>query len=194
MHAPSAKVIGTILAALALAPAPAQAQAADTATGNVGVAGQVARLCILGTPSSAVVNLGTLANTSGARVGRIATFSDQSVTMPGSFCNFAGSQVTVQAAALLSADATTPPTGFARAVNYTASAGNWATNSAAATTAALANGSNPNATGTGSTQPQPKLADIAVTLSGFTAPGDAILVAGSYSGTVTVTLGPAAQP
>ena len=41
-------------------------------------------------------------------------------------------------------------------------------------------------------QPLPKISDIGLTLSGFTAPGDAILVAGSYSGTIVVTLGPAA--
>lgn len=184
---------GFLLIALAAAPVPAFAQSA-TATGNVGVGGQVAPLCILGTPNPATVNLGTLANTSGARVGRVATFSDQSVTLPGSFCNFAGSQLTVQATALLAADASTPPAGFSRAVNYTATASGWAATNAAATTAALAGGANATATGSGSTQPTPKIADLLVTLSNFTAPGDGILVAGAYSGTVTVTLGPAAAP
>lgn len=184
---------GLFLIALAAAPLPALAQSA-TATGNVAVGGQVAPLCILGTPNPATVNLGTLANTSGARVGRIATFSPQTVSLPGSFCNFAGSQLSVQATALLSTDDTVPPAGFSRAVNYTATASGWAASNAVATTAALANGSNAAATGSGSTQPLPKLADLTVALSNFTAPGDAILVAGAYSGTVTVTLGPAAIP
>ena len=188
------KRIGQILLlALAALPVPALAQSA-TATGTVGVGGQVAPVCILGTPNPAVINLGTLANTSGARVGRIVTFSEQNVTLPSSFCNFAGSQLTVQATALLSTDDTTPPAGFARAVNYTASASGWAATNATVTTTALADGTAATATGTGSVQPLPKLADLLVTLSDFTVTGDAILVAGNYSGTIVVTLGPAAIP
>lgn len=185
--------LALLLIGAASLPAVASAQSASTtATGNVAIGGQVTSVCILGNPSSAVVNLGSLANTSGARVGRIATIASQSVSLPGSFCNFAGSQVSVQAGALLAADATTPPSGFARAVNYVATASAWAPANATATTAALADGSSATATGTGGVQPLPKLADIVVGLSGFTAPSDAILVAGNYSGTVVVTLGPAA--
>lgn len=187
--------LALLLIGVAGLPGGALAQTASTtATGSVAVGGQVAPVCILGNPSSAVVNLGSLANTAGARVGRIAAIASQSVSLPGSFCNFAGSQVTVQAGALLAADATTPPTGFARAVNYSATASGWAPANAVATTAALADGSSASASGTGSTQPLPKLADIVVGLSAFTAPADAILVAGNYSGSVVVTLGPAAAP
>ena len=177
-----------ILAAL---PAPALAQTADTGTGGVAISGRVAPVCILGAPSQTTIDLGQLAAGSGARAGRIATIARQSVTLPGSFCNFAGSAVTVAASALVSTDATTPPGGFARAVNYTATASNWAAGNASTTTAALANGAPQSSTATGATQTVPQLAEIAVGLSAFAVPGDAILISGTYSGSVTITLGPA---
>lgn len=95
------------------------------------------------------------------------------------------------ASALLSTDATAPPGGFARVVNYTATASNWAAGDASAVAAALAGGAPQSKTGTGAAQVAPQLADIAVTLSAFTVPGDAILVSGTYTGSVTVTLVPA---
>lgn len=182
----------TGLVAIALAGLPASALAQSTATGTVAIDGRVAPLCILGDPSPATVNLGQMAATSGTRTGRIAVLPAQTVTLPASFCNFAGSRVTVTATALTSSDASSPPAGFARAVNYTATATGWAAGNAVATSQALANGTSPSTTGTGATQPLPKLADIGVTLSNFTVPGDLLMVAGNYSGLVVVTLGPAA--
>ena len=182
---------GFVALTLAALPVSAMAQSAP-ATGTVSIDGRVAPMCILGSPTPAVVNLGQMAVTSGPRVGKIAVLPSQTVTLPLSFCNFAGSVVTVQANALLSADASSPQSGFARAVNYTATATGWAVGNAAATTAALRDGTLPGATGTGGTQPLPKIADIGVTLSSFTVPGDLILVSGNYSGLVVVTLGPAA--
>ncbi len=187
-----ALIIPIAAAAAAMIPGSALAQAAsDTSTGQVIVNGNVARLCILGAPSRATVDLGQMAATSGTRVGRIAVLGDQSVTLPNSFCNFAGSALTVQVTALVSADASPVQPGFAKAVNYTATASNWALSPTAATSAASASGATPTATSTGATQPAPKIADVNVTLSGFTAPSDALLTAGIYSGLVVVTLGPA---
>lgn len=183
----------TISLALLAAALPAAAYGQSTATGNVAVGGKVALICILGDPSSALIDLGQMATTSGTRVGRITTIAARSVSLPASFCNFAGSAVRVDATALRSVDPAAPPTGFARAVNFTATATNWAATPAAATTAAVANGSTAAASGTGSTQPLPKISDIGLTLSSFTVPGDAILVAGTYNGTIVVTLGPAAS-
>ncbi|HQA17948.1 MAG TPA: hypothetical protein PK680_06145, partial [Novosphingobium sp.] len=165
-----------------------------TETGTVAVEGSVRPVCILGDPNPALVDLGQLSASSGIRAGRIAVIPTQTVTLPGSYCNFAGSVVTVTATALTSDDTSSPQAGFSRAVNYTASASNWASGASSATTAALRDGSSPTANGTGATQPLPKVADITLTLSAFTAPGDLILVAGNYSGTVVVTLGPAAIP
>lgn len=180
------------LTVLALALAPASAFAQSTATGTVGVDGHVAPICILGDPNPATVDLGQLSASSGPRTGRVATIAPRTVTLPGSYCNFAGSVVTVLANALVVNDPAAPPAGFTRAVNYTASAANWASGPSAATTAALRDGTTPSATGSGSIQPLPKLADISLTFSSFTTPGDSFLVAGDYSGTVVVTLGPAA--
>lgn len=180
------------LALIVLAAFPAAAIAQTTETGTVAVEGQVRPVCILGNPNPALVNLGQLSASSGPRTGRIAVIPAQTVTLPASYCNFAGSVVTVTATALTSNDASAPQPGFSRAVNYTAAAGNWATGTSTATTAALANGTAGTASGTGATQPLPKVADITLNLSSFTAPGDLILVAGNYSGTVVVTLGPAA--
>lgn len=185
--------LGILALTIAAWPVAAFAQSTDTDDGQVGVDGSVAPICILGDPSPAQVDLGQMAETAGARVGRIKTIADQSVTLADSFCNFAGSEVTVDATALLTTDATTPPAGFSRAVNFTATASGWAGTDSAATTAALADGTNPDASGTGSTQPLPKLADIQVDLTSFTVPGDNLMIAGDYSGTVVVTLGPAQQ-
>lgn len=183
-----AMIIG---AAPAAALAQSAGQATGPATGTLAMTGRVAPTCILGAPSQSAIDLGQLATSSGARAGRITTIAQQSVTLPGSFCNFAGSAVTVAADALVAADATTPPGGFARVVNYTATASNWAPGTASTTTAALSNGAPQSSSSTGATQTTPKLADIGVVLSGFTVPGDAILISGTYSGSITITLGPA---
>jgi hypothetical protein len=182
------------LALIVLAAFPATAIAQTTETGTVAVEGQVRPVCILGNPNPALVNLGQLSASSGPRTGRIAVIAPRTVTLPASYCNFAGSVVTVQATALTSSDTSAPQPGFSRAVNYTATATNWANGGSTATSAALRDGSTATASGTGATQPLPKVADITLTLSSFTAPGDLILVAGNYSGTVVVTLGPAAFP
>ena len=186
------KLIALSALALAALPATASAQAGNADTGDVAVNGRVAPVCILGGPIPALVDLGVMIATSGTRAGRIAVLPSRSVSLPSSYCNFAGSQVTVTANALLAANATAPAAGFARAVNYTATAAGWAAANAATTTAATANGSSASSSGNGGSHPLPKLADIGVTLSAFSAPGDALLVPGNYSGTVTVTLGPAA--
>ena len=176
------------LAGITLA-TPAFAQNSDTE--SVAVAGQVAPLCILGTPSLSMVNLGQLVDVSGARVGRLAAIANRTVSMPQSFCNYANSAIRVDATALTGSDTSTPPSGFARAVNFGATVSGWATANAAATTVAAAAGTSPTATGTGGTQPTPKLGDVTLTLASFSVPSDSLLVSGNYSGLVVVTLGPA---
>lgn len=186
------KLARLIATGLAFLPVAAAAQVSDSDTGSVMIDGRVAPICILGDPAPALVDLGQLAATSGARIGRIAVITARTVTLPSSFCNFAGSAVKVDATALIGSDTLAPQPGFARAVNYTATATGWASGNALVTTAALRDGSAPAGSGTGATQPLPKIADIGVTLSDFSVPGDLLLVAGNYSGTVVVTLGPAA--
>jgi hypothetical protein len=184
-------VVLTSASLLAATPAFAQV-ASDTDTADVTIDGSVAPLCILGEPSPAAVNLNQMVETSGVRVGRIRAIGVQNVSLPNSFCNFAGSVVSVTAEALVSDSVAATQPGFARAVNYTATASGWTASDASTTTSAAADGSNPSSSDTGATQPLPKLATIDVQLSGFTVPSDLLLLSDTYSGLVTVTLGPAA--
>ncbi|MBF9151520.1 hypothetical protein [Novosphingobium jiangmenense] len=171
-------------------PALAQGAVSDTATGQVAVSGSVARLCILGEPSRAVIDLGQMVQTSGPNVGRIAALATETLSLPGSFCNFAGSAVGVTASALVGNSTATPPPGFARAVNYVATASGWGSSGTVVSTDASSDGSSPDASAIGSAQAAPKLGDIDLSLSAFSTPGNGLLVAGNYSGLVTVTLGP----
>lgn len=180
------------LAAWPFIATPAFAQATDTGRAEVAVAGNVAPLCILGAPDSATVNLGQMVSTSGPRIGRVAALPSQQVNLRNSFCNFAGSAINVSVTALVSADTAALQPGFARAVNYTANVANWAAGTASATSAASAAGATPTASGSGATQPLPKQADLAVTLTNFTVPSDQLLVSGNYQGAVVITLGPSA--
>ncbi len=182
------------LIALALALLPASALAQSTNTGTVAIDGRVSPICILGDPNPALVNLGQLSASSGPRTGKVATIAPRTVILPASYCNFAGSVVRVDATALVVNDPAAAQLGFSRAVNYTATASNWSSGASAATTNALRDGTAATTSGTGAVQPLPKVADITLTLSNFTTPGDQFLVAGNYSGNVVVTLGPAAIP
>lgn len=180
------------LTLLLLAPTVAAAAdgPSDQDSAQVAVNGRVARLCILGEPSRPVVDLGQMAQTSGANVGRISALPVQTVTLPSSFCNFAGSVVSVTANALVGDAAGTPPTGFANAVNYTATASGWGDAVASATTNAAADGSDGESFAFSGTQADPRLADIDLQLATYSVPGNALLIAGGYTGQVTVTLGP----
>lgn len=181
--------IAIIASAMAGLAASASAQTTESAR-DVDVSGSVSSLCILGAPSPAAVDLGQLIATAGGRAGRIGAIANQPVTLPGSFCNFGGTVIGLSSTALLSSDVSPPQLGFARAVNFTATVSNWAAGSASVTTAADATGASPTALGQGGVQPTPKVADLSLVLSAFTAPGDALLVSGDYAGAVTITLGP----
>lgn len=187
-HARSLLIAGVLLCAQ-----PGWAQEAAADSGDVSVNGLVAPLCILGSPTPGVIDLGQMVNTSGPRIGRIATIVERQVSLANSFCNFAGSTVSVEVSALqLTQDVAVQP-GFARAVNFSASAGNWATSPTTARSAATAAGAAASQTSTGAVQTLPRLADIGVTLSDFAVPADLLLISGSYQGAVVITLGPAAS-
>jgi len=193
----NAKFILAVSGAALLAPAQSFAATttppATSVQADVTVVGRVASLCVLGTPSSPQIDVGQMAATSGTRVGKIATLPAQSVVLDGSFCNFGGTMLTVDATALTNLDdgGVAPPANFARAVNYTATASNWAGINAAATTAALGDGSSATKTGLGGTQGTPKLSAINLEVSNFTVPTDSLMVSGRYQGAVRITLGPA---
>ena len=176
--------------ALSLAFAGAANAQSNTDTRGVTVNGSVTQLCVLGMPNPSSINLGQMANTSGTRTGKLAAIADQSVQLPASFCNYAGTQISIAATALVEQDETVPPAGFSKAVNFTANVTGWTTSAASVTTAAAFDGSSPTTNSSGPEENAPESVNLTLTLTNFTAPGDAILVAGAYSGLVTITLGP----
>lgn len=181
------RLFTSVLVTASLMSAAPHASAAD---GSVPINGTVARLCVLGAPNPSAVDVGILIATSGLRVGRSGVIANQAVSLPVSFCNYPGTMLTLTANALLASDATPPISGFARSVNFTATANGWAAAPATVTTGASAGGGTPAATATGGTQGAPKIADVNLVLSNFTVPGDSYLVAGNYAGSVVITLGP----
>ncbi|HET9428160.1 MAG TPA: hypothetical protein VFO69_07360 [Allosphingosinicella sp.] len=183
-----------LLAVLAAAPIGVANAQDGSDQETVPISGTVAGICVLGPPSQTAVDLGQMINMSGPDAGRIAPLAAQEVTLPDSFCNFAGTHISVSADALLADDSTTVQPGFARAVNFTSTVTNWATGDATVTTAATAGGAMPTAEASGGTQPLPRIADLELTLNNFTVPSNLRLVAGAYAGSVTITLGPAAAP
>lgn len=179
-----------VMSALGAASLMTAVPAASAEDGNVSINGTVARLCVLGAPNPSAVDVGILIATSGLRIGRSGVIASQAVSLPVSFCNYPGTMLTLTANALLASDATPPISGFARAVNFTATANGWAVAPAAVTTGASVGGSTPVATASGGTQGAPKIADVNLVLSNFAVPGDSYLVAGNYAGSVVITLGP----
>ncbi|HEY5712496.1 MAG TPA: hypothetical protein VIT38_11430 [Allosphingosinicella sp.] len=183
--------IALLVLSIAIPAGAASAQQGGPVQGSVALDAIVAGRCTLGPPSRNSIPIGQLSNSSGARVGRLATIPDQQISLPGSWCNFANTTMTVEARALVALDANPVQAGFARAVNYTSTVTNWAATNAATTTAATVAGSTPSSQGVSSIHPEPKLADVTLILNNFTVPSDGILVSGAYAGAVTITLGPA---
>ncbi|WP_271439473.1 hypothetical protein [Pontixanthobacter luteolus] len=183
-----------LLAALSACALPHSAfaqTAGDSDEGEVQIIGSVAPICSLGEPSDAVVDLGVLIDLSGPRVGRTASITPRQVTMPGSFCNYANTMISITASAMTEQTGAPLNTGFSRAVNYRVSVSPWSATEADLLTSAASDGSGLPGNANSSSQPLPKISDLTMELADFAAPSDALLVAGEYSGLITVTLGPA---
>lgn len=173
------------LAVLAL-PASVQAQSlTNTDTRNFTVVGSVPSLCSGGTLAGGgqTFDLGVLVNTTTGQLR--SDLSAAARTMAGAFCtqlstiNVTATPMTAQAFTA------TPPAGFSRSVDYTATAAGWTTTPASFRTSAAAN---PNATQSRNT---PFTGDIAVSVGEFATTGGSALrlVADTvYRGTITVTL------
>jgi hypothetical protein len=174
-------------ALIALVPAVAQAQEAtgDTDTKQFEVVGTVPAMCSGGTLTGddSTFDLGVLIDTT---TGLLRTdLASPNKVLAGAFCS-AQSTITVNATALAAENYTaTPPAGFSRAVNYTATASGWSTTPASFNTGAATNPGavqNRNSAFSG---------DITVGIGTFSTAGGATqrLVADtSYSGQVTVTI------
>jgi hypothetical protein len=157
--------------------------AAQEVTGTVNIDGSVADRCLF-TTDNAVISVGELAlGGAGSTAGRLdATKLDgQTRTLVG-WCNGTAATIEVEALALQNTSFTgTPPAGFDRRIDITASA---TANNVTATDSSITAGSGAPATVglfTGA---------IDVTLSNSSSPTNGLLIAGDYVGQVLVTLTP----
>ena len=172
-------------ALLAMAASATSAGAAPV-TGTVDITGSVEVRCEFGV-GSALIALGEL-SVSGPSGGQLNTsvVNGSSASLDG-WCNGSASTMTVEAFALSNQDfLSSPPTGFDRVINYTATATaspDGGDVSASDLTTSVGTGS-PSVVGTFSSP-------IDVALSASSTPGGGKLVAGAYQGHVDVTLSPA---
>lgn len=157
----------------------------DTDTKNFAVVGNVPAMCVGGTlaGTGSTFDMGVLID---LNTGLLRTdLAAPPKVLSGSFCS-TRSTITVAATPMTAQTfTTTPPTGFSRTVNYTATAAGWTTTPASFTTGAA---SNPAAVQSRATAFS---GDITVSVSSFATGGGATqrLVADTnYQGNVTVTL------
>ena len=192
--------VASATAALVMALAAGTASAAD-AVGTLTVTGTVASKCtvITGGTAGGVLfssNFGAtteLSDSSGHLISNFGAFTSNGA---GDFqinCNKANPSITLAASPMTTTDAA--PTGYANTVSYTAYADIGAISGANATstvTRTVASGASTGPTGLGSGLYVRNIANnVVVRADTFhtAAPSD-ILVAGSYSGTITLTLTP----
>lgn len=180
-------VLAAIGAALLLSlPGIAQAQS-ESDSKSFAVIGTVPAICVGGTVSEAggVFDLGVLVDTA---TGFLRTdLSAPAQVLSGSFCS-SRSAIAISATPITAQTFTsTPPTGFSRSVDFSASASGWTESPARFGTAAA---SNPAAVQQRAT---PFTGPITIGIDSFATTGGGALrlVADtSYRGTITVTLTP----
>ncbi len=178
------KLILLASALIAILPGAALAQASSTSTKSVGVVGTAPAMCFGGSLNGAGnYDLGVLIDTA---TGQLRTdLAAPAKLLVGSFCT-SRSTITVQATPLAAQDTTTtPPSGFARSIDYTATATGWTATPAAYNTAAAVNSAATQ------TRTSAFTGDITVAISGFaTSGGNTLLLVAddNYRGLVTVTL------
>jgi hypothetical protein len=162
----------------------ASAQSNTATAGPFPVTGNVPALCSTGTLSgTGAFPLGVLINTG---TGFLRTdLAAPAQVLTSAFCT-AQSTITISATPLLSQTVTgTPPNGFSRTVNYTATASGWTANAASFTTGAATNAAASQARSTAFQ------GDVTVSIGSFTTGGgNALRMVSdpSYVGNVTVTL------
>lgn len=160
--------------------------ASDSAT--ITVKGTVGSACHLGDLSSSQIDVGQLSNNTD---GTLASINGSPATaITGSWCN-TGSKIIVVATPLVAQGfAGAPPSGFTKAVNYTASASGWGSAAADDTTLGDASGAESSSHSGSQTLNDPEANTITVSLSAFSTPssGDRLVADSNYEGTITVTL------
>ena len=157
-----------------LAASPALAQ---SATGTVAIDGSVANRCMFTLPN-ATISLGEISLVSNGKLDP-AKVNGKSATLNG-WCNGTASTMTVTSTQLTTPTAAT--TGFDNRVDYTGTA-----------VANAVSGSDSSLTaGAGSPVTVGQFSgNIVVTLSAASSPTNGLMVAGTYTGNVQVTLAPA---
>lgn len=179
--------------ATALAAAPASAQ---SVSGTVTINGTVGEKCLVTDTGSnpnadfgGVVNLGALDDTDGTlrTIAPISASGDLANLGFRVVCTTANPLVSVTAAPLTTA--ATPPTGYANRVDFTADV-DFDTVSGTDQYQAVTDGI-ATVGGNLSDRLATGLDNVRVDLSGFNTPGaDDVLVAGSYTGSVSITISP----
>lgn len=169
--------------ALAL-PGLAQAQSRDTSSKTVNIVGTAPAMCFAGTlTGTGNYDLGVLIDTTTGQLRSDLTAPAQ--ILVGSFCT-GRSTISVAATPLEAQNFTAqPPSGFARRVDYTATASGWTVTPARYSTGA--------ATNSAATQARPTSfsGDVTVAISDFATTGGQslrLVADGSYRGLVTVTI------
>jgi hypothetical protein len=172
-------------AAAAVAWSGSAAAQSDTDTKDFAVVGNVPAMCVGGTiaGTGSTFDMGVLID---LNTGLLRTdLASPPKVLSGSFCS-ARSTITVNATPMAAQTFTsTPPAGFSRLVDYTATAAGWTTTPAAFATGA---GSNPAAVQTRGTAFS---GDITVSVGSFSTVGGAnqrLVADTNYQGNVTVTL------
>jgi hypothetical protein len=181
MKISSTKIFAICLAMTGSLPALAQS---NKDSQDLNVIGNVPNLCSGGTlTGGGTFNLGVLIDTSTALLRTDIAAPTQ--TLVGSFCS-TRSTINVTATPLLAQNFTvTPPDGFSRRVDYSASATGWTDNPATFSTAAATNAASSQ------TRSSPYSSQIAISLSGYTTNGgnrQRLVADTSYLGLVTVTI------
>ena len=174
-----------LASALILAvPAAAQAQSSSTSSKTVSIIGTAPAMCFGGTlTGDGTYDLGILIDTT---TGQLRTdLIAPPKLLVGSFCT-GRSTITIQATPLVAQNfTTTPPGGFARSVDYVATASGWTVIPASYNTAASAN------TAATQTRPTSFTGDVSVAISGFSTTGGQslrLVADNNYRGLVTVTI------
>lgn len=166
-----------ILAALPAILVASPTLAQTSATGTVAIDGSVASRCMFTLPN-ATISLGELSLASNGKLDP-AKVNGKTATLNG-WCNGTNATMTVTTTELTTGTAAT--TGFDNRVDYTGTA---VANSVPGSDSSLT-----AAAGTPVTVGQFS-GDVVVTLSAASSPSNGIMVAGTYTGNVKVTLAPA---
>ena len=181
------------LAAAACAAIASPAMAQTNATGTITLNGTVASKCSVtsapaGSTFAQTVNFGELAQANGTlRAGLAGDFTTAAVVATV-VCNTGTPLISVDANAMV--NATSPATGYANTINYTATVTVARAGAAAATFSNATTAAPLGATTVGGALAN-SAGNISIATSGYATPGGSdILVAGSYTGNIVVVISP----